>query len=206
MTAKKKSGTKKSGTKKSGKSGPDPLWLFADQLGPHIHSSDDHEDRQVLLVESTAALARRGGHRQKAHLVLSGMRHLAAELGDRAEFWQAEGYRDALVEFGRPVVVHEPSSRAASRFVHALHDEGLVSEILPNPTFALSREDFETWAGEGENFRMENFYRDQRRRFDILMDGTSPTGGKWNYDAENRDSPPKRKTLGVDPPWWPEED
>lgn len=203
MTAKKKASTTKT-TSSSG--GPDPLWLFADQLGPHIHSSADHKDRQILLVESTAALARRGGHRQKAHLLLSGMRHLAAELGDRAEFWQSEGYRDALVEFGRPVVVHEPSSRAASRFVHALHDEGLVSEILPNPTFALSREDFETWAGDGENFRMENFYRDQRRRFDILMDGTSPAGGKWNYDAENRDSPPKRDTLGVDPPWWPDED
>ncbi len=185
---------------------PNPLWLFADQLGRHIHSAPEHVDRDVILIESTAALRRRGGHRQKAHLLLSGMRHLVAELGERAQLWQAEGYRDALIELGRPVVVHEPSSRAAHDFVHALADEGLVSEILPNPSFALSRKDFDTWAGDGKTFRMENFYRDQRRRFDILMDGDRPTGGTWNYDHDNREAPPKRETLGVDAPWWPTED
>ncbi len=185
---------------------PDPLWLFGDQLGRHIHSSSQHADREVVLVESSAAIARRGGHRQKAHLVLSGIRHLAADLGDRAQFWQASGYRDALVELGRPVVVHEPTSHAASAFVARLAEEGLVSEILPNPSFALSRKEFGEWAGDGKNFRMENFYRDQRVRFDILMDGDKPSGGSWNYDHDNRDSPPKRDTLGVDPPWWPTED
>ncbi|WP_082501658.1 cryptochrome/photolyase family protein [Williamsia sp. Leaf354] len=185
---------------------PDPLWLFGDQLGRHIHSAPQHADREVVLVESSAAIARRGGHRQKAHLVLSGIRHLAAELGDRAQFWQASGYRDALVELGRPVVVHEPTSHAAAAFVARLAADGLVSEILPNPSFALSRKEFGEWAGDGTKFRMENFYRDQRVRFDILMDGDKPAGGSWNYDHDNRDAPPKRDTLGVDPPWLPTED
>ena len=184
----------------------DPLWLFGDQLGRHIFSAAEHDDREVVLIESSTAFRRRSGHRQKAHVLLSGMRHLADELGDRAQLWQAETYRDALAALGRPVVVHEPSSRAAARFVHRLSAEGLVSEILPNPSFALSRSDFRQWAGDCERFRMEEFYRDQRRRFEVLMDGDEPFGGTWNFDRDNREPPPRRRTLGIDDPWWPTED
>ncbi len=39
---------------------------------------------------------------------------------------------------------------------------------------------------------MEYFYRDMRKKYQILMewDG-SPIGGKWNYDKENRKPPVK---------------
>ena len=54
---------------------------------------------------------------------------------------------------------------------------------------------------------MEDFYRDQRRRFDVLMDGAEPVGNRWNYDEENRESPPKKQaTLGVPKPYQPRED
>ncbi|OZG30561.1 cryptochrome/photolyase family protein [Williamsia sp. 1138] len=185
---------------------PAPLWLFADQLGPHIHSSPENAERDVVLIESSAALHRRAGHRQKAHLLLSGMRHLADELGDRARYIRGVGYRDVLAELPGPVAVHEPTSRAAHEFVHRLASEGLVSEVLPNPSFALPREDFEQWASGHRSFRMETFYREQRTRFDVLMDGDQPAGGTWNFDHDNRKPPPKRRTLGVDEPWWPTED
>lgn len=191
----------------SGSSALAPLWVFADQLGSHVHSTDAHAERDVVIIESARALGRRRGHRQKAHLILSGMRHLAEELGDRATYIRADTYRDGLVEFGRPVVVHEPTSRSAEAFVARLQDEGLVEEVLPTPTFALSRAEFAEWASDKNKFLMENFYRDQRRRFDILMDGELPAGGSWNYDADNREKPPAKQTdLGVPAPWWPTED
>ncbi|MGK2883655.1 MAG: cryptochrome/photolyase family protein, partial [Rhodococcus sp. (in: high G+C Gram-positive bacteria)] len=184
-----------------------PLWLFGDQLGPHFHSTPDHGHREVLLIESTRAAQRRRFHRQKLHLVLSGMRHLAEELGERATYLRAESYRDALEEFGRPVLVFEPTSHAAERFVQRLAEEGVVEDVLPTPMFALGRADFAEWAGNRHQFRMETFYRDQRRRFDILMNGDEPVDGRWNLDEENREPPPKKQArLGVDPPWWPTED
>lgn len=184
-----------------------PLWLFGDQLGPHFHSTPEHRDRDVLLVESSRVLRRKSFHRQKLHLVLSGMRHLADELGERATYLRTATYREALEEFGRPVVVFEPTSHSAEKFVARLFDEGLVEDVLPTPMFALGRADFAEWAGNRHQFRMENFYRDQRRRFDILMSGDDPVDGKWNLDEENREPPPKKQvTLGVDPPWWPTED
>ncbi len=55
---------------------------------------------------------------------------------------------------------------------------------------------------------MEDFYREARRRTGVLVEADGePTGGRWNYDADNREPPPKGAvTLGVDEPWWPEED
>ncbi len=41
---------------------------------------------------------------------------------------------------------------------------------------------------------MENFYRKQRVRLNILMAGKDPVGGAWNFDKENRLPPPKNYT------------
>ncbi|MET0326604.1 MAG: cryptochrome/photolyase family protein [Ilumatobacteraceae bacterium] len=184
-----------------------PLWIFADQLGSHVHGGE-HADREVVLVESSAALGRRRFHRQKLHLVLSGIRHLDAELGDRSTSIRTTTYRDALSQLGRPVVVHEPTSRAAATFVERLRDEGLVEEILPTPTFALSRAEFAAWAGTRTRFRMADFYRAQRERFGLLLEPDGrPEGGRWSLDDQNREPPPKgARTLAVPGPWVPVED
>ena len=183
-----------------------PLWLFADQLGPATYGGE-HAHRDVLLVEATSALRKRRYHRQKLHLVLSALRHAAADLGDRATLLRADTYTDALTTFKRPVLVFEPTSFAAERFVYRLKERGLVADVLPTPTFALPRKDFQDWAGERTRFRMEDFYRDQRRRFDVLMEGRDPVGNRWNYDEDNREPPPKKQSeLGAPAPYRPRED
>lgn len=183
-----------------------PLWLFADQLGPAVHGGE-HAHRQVLLVEARSALTKRRYHRQKLHLILSALRHAAHDLGDRATLVTADSYTGALQGFGRPVLVHEPTSHTAERFVERLKQRGLVADILPTPTFALPRADFAQWAGDRTRFRMEDFYRDQRRRFGVLMDGAEPVGNRWNFDEDNREAPPKKqRTLDVPAPYQPRED
>ena len=183
-----------------------PLWLFADQLGPAVYGGE-HAHREVLLVEATSALSKRRYHRQKLHLVLSALRHAEQDLGERATLLKADTYTDALRRFKRPVLVHEPTSHAAEKFVHRLRKDGLVADVLPTPTFALPRKDFQEWAGERTRFRMEDFYRGQRRRFDVLMDGSDPVGNRWNYDEDNREPPPKKQsTLELPAPYRPRED
>jgi (6-4)DNA photolyase len=119
----------------------------------------------------------------------------------------SETYTDALTQYGRPVLANEPTSHAGEQFVHRLCADGLVANVLPTPTFALPRKDFTEWAGDRSRFRMEDFYREQRRRFDVLMDGDEPVGNRWNYDEENRETPPKKQaTLEVPKPYQPRED
>ncbi|MFD4669812.1 cryptochrome/photolyase family protein [Lentzea sp. NPDC058450] len=173
------------------------LLLFGDQLGPHFLTGHD----EIVLIESAAALRRRPYHRQKLHLVLSGMRHLAAEHPDRVTLVRANTYGEAIRKLRGPVSAYQPGSRAAVRMLTEL---GV--KVLPTNAFALSRDEFTAWAGTREKFLMEDFYHYQRARFDVLMEGSDPVGGRWNFDAENREPAPKRTHLGVPAPWWPEED
>ena len=184
-------------------------WLFAEQLGPHFQ---DSPDQRVLLVESTRTFARRPVHRRKAHLVLSALRHRAAELGDRAWYVKAATYagavREMLPQTG-PLSVCDPTSYRARRFVRQLAADGVPLDVLPARGFAATEEEFRRWAdGRGaKRLLMEDFYREQRRRLGLLLDGDGPVGGRWNYDDQNRESPPKGATaLDLDEPWWPTED
>ncbi|MFV8316682.1 cryptochrome/photolyase family protein [Mycobacterium sp. 23] len=175
-------------------------WCFADQLGPHFL---DDSAQPVLLIESQAVFARRRFHRRKAHLVLSALRHRAAELGEQAVFLQTSSYREALDQLNEPVSVCQPTSWAADRFIRSLPSV----DVLPARGFCTSREDFDEWAKSQRTLRMENFYRSARRRFDLLMDGDQPVEGRWNFDADNREPAPKNaEGLGIPPPWQPEED
>ena len=52
--------------------------------------------------------------------------------------------------------------------------------------FLLTNEELTKYLNSKKHNRMESFYRKMRKRFDILMDGDEPLGGRWNFDAENR--------------------
>jgi len=182
-------------------------WLLGDQLGPHF--LDDHRG-PVLMVESKAVFRRRRFHRAKAHLVLSAMRHRAVELGDRVTYVRSEAYAVPVREHvgDRPAEVIHPTSYAALGLVERL-GKGLDLRVLPPRGFATTREDFVAWAtGRGQaRLLMEDFYREARLRHGVLLDGAEPAGGRWNYDHDNREPPPKgADTLGVPEPTWPEED
>lgn len=178
-------------------------WLFADQLGPHF----DVGRGGVLLVESRRALGRRPFHRQKLHLVLSALRHRAAELGDSATLLRSDTYTDALRELGEPVRVHEPTSYAAERLVRRLLASGIVESVDPTPGYSLSREDFARWADGRRRLRMEDFYRFQRQRLDLLVEGDGPVGGRWSFDEDNREPPPEgAERLDAPAPYEPRGD
>lgn len=64
-------------------------WLFGDQLGPHFLTPGEEgpgPETPLLMIEARSVFRRRRFHRAKAHLVLSAMRHRAAEPGDRVTY------------------------------------------------------------------------------------------------------------------------
>lgn len=64
------------------------------------------------------------------------------------------------------------------------------------------------WTGTAPHgLRMEGFYRWVRAQHGLLMEGGEPVGGRWNFDHDNRESPPRgAATLHLAEPWRPAED
>ena len=180
-------------------------FLFADQLGPHfIDDTPGTTPAEVVMVVSRQAFARRRMHRAKAHLLLSSIYHRAAELGRRATVLKGDSIAHALAGRGAQLSVCDPTSRSSRQLVRSL---GM--EILPSRGFVTSEAEFDAWVSSRPRKRllMEDFYRHVRRRTGILMDAGEPVGGRWNFDADNRQPPPRgSRDLGLPEPWWPRED
>jgi deoxyribodipyrimidine photolyase-related protein len=184
-------------------------WVFADQLGPHflgVDADTGDDGGEVLIIESRAAFRRRRYHRQKAHIVLSALRHRAAELRERCLYIESDTYAEALAQVPADVSVVDPTSWPARTFVRAMAEHRPIS-ILPSRGFVTSEADFRTWIAGKRHLRLEDFYRDARRRTGILMEDGGPAGGRWNFDADNRLPPPRGASdLGLPEPLWPTED
>ena len=173
----------------------DTVWVLGDQLNRQLGALKDADPAttRVLLVESDAKLASKRWHVQRAHLVVAAMRRFAAELAEegfavdlRRAPSLADGLRAHVVEHAPGAVrAMEPASWDGLDLLRRLD-----VEIVRSDQFLCHHEDFAAWAGD-RLVKMEDFYRWQRRRLDVLMDGDEPTGGRWNFDHDNREPPPK---------------
>jgi deoxyribodipyrimidine photolyase-related protein len=65
----------------------------------------------------------------------------------------------------------------------------LPIEIRPDNRFLYTPQEFKEWANNRKQLRMEYFYHEVRKKYNIFMNGNQPEGGQWNYDIENRKSP-----------------
>jgi deoxyribodipyrimidine photolyase-related protein len=168
-------------------------WVLGDQLSlenPALAGAD-----RVLIVQSTGALNAKRFHRQKLHLILVAMRRFSDALAQRGvsvDYVRADSLTAGLAAHcaehdPERVVLLAPNSAAGRRRLGALERV----ELLDGSLFLTNREEFEQWAQGRRRLLMEDFYRFQRRRLDVLMDGDEPCGGRWNFDAENRQRPPK---------------
>ncbi len=140
-------------------------------------------------------------HKKKITLLFSAMRHFAQELSEKG--WQVDyikldddkNLQSFKGEVGRvlttknfkSIIITEPAEWRVMEDVKSWSDHfGLTVEILPDDRFIATHHEFADWAEGRKQLRMEYFYRDMRRKTNLLMDGDKPEGGKWNYDSENR--------------------
>ena len=172
------------------------VWVFGDQLNRGIGalrdaSSDTH---QVLMVESASKIKSRRWHIQRSHFFVASMRRFADELrseGFSVDYRIApsmrEGVQQHIAELQpSAVVATEPNSYAARELVKSL---GI--QTVPSDQCLCHPDEYSQFMGERRTIKMEDFYRWQRRRLNVLMDGDQPCDGQWNFDAENRLPPPK---------------
>lgn len=62
----------------------------------------------------------------------------------------------------------------------------IETAVFSTEHFYTDRTDFSDFFKNKKSFLMESFYREMRKRFNILMKNGNPIGGEWNYDQDNR--------------------
>ncbi|MEZ4803461.1 MAG: cryptochrome/photolyase family protein [Gelidibacter sp.] len=65
-------------------------------------------------------------------------------------------------------------------------DLEIESSVISTHHFYTDRKDVKNFFEGKKQYLMETFYRDMRKKHDILMQNVQPEGGKWNYDKSNR--------------------
>ena len=144
-------------------------------------------------------------HKKKIAFIFSAMRHFAEELkekGYRVHYVtlnDSENRRSFTDEVERSIekykpfniIVTEPSEYRVLKEIQKWEDRFKLSvDIRSDNRFLCTHSEFSNWAEGRKQLRMEYFYREMRKKYNILMDDGHPTGGEWNYDSENR-KPPK---------------
>ena len=167
----------------------------------HLHrnfgalKAADPKNDLIVLVESARMTTGRNWHKERLFFLISSARHFAQSLeseGFTVEYVKAATTVDGLKSIQAkhkklPIICAEPSS---FRQFAELQEFGV--EFFENDFFLTPRPLFKAWADTQKNYLMESFYRKQRVRLNVLMDGKDPAGGAWNFDKENRLPPPKK--------------
>jgi deoxyribodipyrimidine photolyase-related protein len=188
--------------------------ILGDQLSaslPTLQNIDKANDI-LLMCEVMEEATYVKHHKKKIAFVFACMRHFAAEL-------ESQGYRVRYVTLDTPLnsqsfggevtraihdvkpsrlIMTEPGEYRVLKMMQSWQSSfALPVDILPDTRFLVDHAEFSHWAEGKKQLRMEYFYRDMRRKYNILIEKDGePVGGQWNFDKENRNPPSgSMKTL-----------
>jgi deoxyribodipyrimidine photolyase-related protein len=189
--------------------------VLGDQLTPALSAlrGGDPARDVVLMMEVAEEATYVRHHKKKIAFVLAAMRAFAQELralGWRVDYVKLDDPRNEgsfTRELARAIERHQPA-----RIVSTQGSEHRVAEFQANwaqmfsapvevradDRFVCASSEFAAWAAGRKQLRMEYFYREMRRKTDLLMDGDKPVGGQWNFDHDNRK--PAKPDLFMDGP------
>lgn len=194
------------------------ILVLGDQLnrrvGPLAAAEPAHTS--VLMVESLELAHALPHHKQKLAMCFSAMRHFAAELeeaGFGVYYKRLAASFDAGIEAylnqfrGVTLTLMEPNDHGWTQdLTEVVERHGGRLEIVTNDLWLTSVATFDAWAEGRATLRLEDFYRQTRAAHGYLMDDAGePIGGRWNFDAENRETPDPGHTFPTPVSFEPDE-
>lgn len=181
--------------------------LLGDQLNlQHSWFSSVENDVVYCLFEAKSETTYVKHHVQKVAAFFLAMRHFAAELeakGHRVIYQKLDESPGKTITENVAALIDEIG---ASNFEYQLPDEyrldealrtfcvslEITSKAVDSEHFFTSRTDLAELFKGKKAYLMETFYREMRRRHDVLMEADGqPLTGQWNYDQDNRGKLPK---------------
>ncbi len=177
-------------------------FIFGDQLNIH-HSWYQKVDKDVLYVvaELKQEVSYVKHHLQKLCAFFAAMENFANELENNGHHVLYLTLDDTHQFNGLDSLLPSLIKRfSVDAFEYQRPDEyRLLKQLdemkLPNCAtvssvdtehFLLPYRDIPNYVKPNQHNRMEMFYRKMRQRFNVLMNGSKPEGGQWNYDEHNR--------------------
>ncbi len=165
----------------------------------------------VFMLEDFGLCTYQKHHKLKLYLFLCSMREYRDELiahGINVNYRQLEeknrtlDYQTILLRFVRENnIEHLNFFEIEDKFfenqiVSMLKKNSVKFTFHTNPMFMITRQEFSNWYGHSKTFRLAHFYKNARKKFNILLDNeNNPVGGQWSFDEENRKKIPKNLTL-----------
>ncbi|MDP2818518.1 MAG: cryptochrome/photolyase family protein [Polaromonas sp.] len=185
------------------------ILILGDQLDEASAAFDGFDASQdvVLMIEASEESTHVWSHKARTVLFLSAMRHFAQTLSQRgwplsyraldkqADATLADGLLAAVACYlPQRVIGVEPGDLRVRQSLDAALKTGTARtgatqaaiEWREDRHFLCTPARFRHWAGQSASLRMEFFYRTMRQHYKVLMNGSKPEGGQWNYDTENR--------------------
>jgi deoxyribodipyrimidine photolyase-related protein len=183
----------------------DLIVVLGDQLDPDAAAFDGFDAGMdaVWMAEVAEESTHVWSSKPRTALFLAAMRHfaLALQAAGRALHYTR---LDAAVNAGslraqlqadilrlRParLVMTAPGDWRVLQAIQAVAAaNGLQLDIREDRHFFCTVRDFAAHARGRKSLRMEYFYREQRQRHGVLMNGDKPIGEQWNFDVENREA------------------
>ncbi len=181
--------------------------VLGDQLDPDAAAFDafDPACDRVWMAEVADESGPYRSSKQRSALFLSAMRHFAAELTargwplsytrlddeDNTGSLQAQLDADLARLGATQLIVTQPGEWRLLAMLQAVATRhGVPLEVRADRHFMVSDADFARHLAAHKSLRLETFYREQRKRFGILMEEANgaprPIGGRWNFDTDNR--------------------
>ena len=179
------------------------IFILGDQLSGDMSSLQDAdpENDTILMCEVRDETNYVRHHKKKIAFVFAAMRHFAAELEEKgfsvryikltdpenSQSFSGELNRAAQDLSPEQIVITEPGEWRVLKSLNGWANQSDIPvDIRPDDRFICQINEFITWAEGRKSLRMENFYREMRKKTGLLMKDGQPEGDRWNFDAENR--------------------
>ena len=178
----------------------DLLLILGNQLFP-ISYVNKINPRKIYMREDYGLCTYEKHHKHKITLFLSSMRSYRDYLNKHGYEVHYEYLNidksDSYISYLREYIDKE---KIKTMSIWSIEDKwfekkikkisGQLDElkVIDSPMFLTNRDEFISMCPKTSKptYKMTNFYINQRKKLNILIENGKPTGGKWTFDNENR--------------------
>ena len=180
--------------------------ILGNQLFPLKYFNRFKKDHVFFMAEDNGLCTYEKHHKLKILLFLSSMRSFFENLKKNnfkiiySKIEDSSFKEDYLLKLKKVLKKNKISEVSCfeiedkpfeQKFINFCNKNKIKLNTITSPMFLNTRDDFKKYLSKSKKPFMAVFYKETRRKMNILMNGEDPVGGKWSFDEDNRKKLPK---------------